>query len=194
MDSTNDGEIDLPKSYLDEGNVFQCPDLIHAYIREAKLKNAEYYYTTVVRQNSRTGGCQTFALRDGVAFFRMKDFFEQIDQHGEISKNNGTLESPHYIKNLPPEFMKLAQSMKALAAYKTANAEGKHGYDLKRKMGTKQRTLEESVEHHTRLLNGKPLNKHIDDRDAKYNSYILECMQKLSKEEIEKRISRRMVT
>ena len=195
VDSTNGDKLDLPKTYLDKGNVFRCSELIHAYIREAKLENAEYYYTTVIRQNSRTGGCQIFALRDGVALLRMKDFFEQIEQHGQISKteHDGTLDSPHYIKNLPPEFMKLIQSMKALAAYKTTNAEGKHGYDLMRKLGKKQRTLAESVDQHTRLQNGKPINKHIDDRDAKYNSYILERMQKLSKEEIEKRIARRMV-
>lgn len=189
------GPIPLRMAYtnLDRSNTFSCEELLHAYMRAANLHEATYYYANVRRHFAHRGGCSTFALRDSVAFLQNPNFFNEIEAKGGIAPfvEQGTIDSPFYITNLPPEMMKSAQSMTALNKYKERNTTD--GFDLTVKMGKHQRTWDESVAKHTVSVEGKSQNKMIDERIAKYHRLIIEYVTTLSLKELSKKIQRHLI-
>lgn len=196
LDSASYDPLDMEDTYLDDGESFGCTELLHAYLRDKNLPNASYYYNLGVRQYAH-GGCETFALRDCVGFLKEPNFFERVEERGFMNKGAaGDLDHPIYVKNLPPNFMKVAQSMKVLEAYREENpGKEQEGHDLNEKLGTHQRTLDETLKKHTIIdpKTGKELNFLISARADKYMNYLLKFLKENSEKEIQKKINKRLL-
>lgn len=200
--SINPDNIDLCKNTF-----FSEQELIFAYMKEAALPNTTYYCVTPNRESSEEGGCSTFALRDAIAFIKDRRFFERVEKKGKINrqKEKGLLESPFYIKNLPPIFMRTAQSLRLIDRYIETNAR-ENLFNIKKNLGPTKKPLKADVDAHTRKVQivgdtrgnmarilMKNQNKAIDDKIKKYQMVINYFLKNKTAEELLKLIERRIV-
>ncbi len=160
--------MNMQNTHLDVSTNFASFELVYGYIRDAQLTSPTHHYTANLRRQWGNG-CETFALRDSIAFLKTPSFFDNIHAHGmiDIANEDGSINNPFYINNLPPEFTKSTQSTSMLASYIKRNR-GSRFYDLTQQLGTSQRTLEEHLQKHTIKVGNKRQNRHISNRVLKY--------------------------
>lgn len=176
--------LDMNRTHLNHRSSFEPEELVHAYLREANLSNAAYYYSLVKRHHAHMGGCETFALRDAVIFLKDNEYFQRLKKFGRFCplEENGTFESPYYITNLPPENMQYCQSLKQLDEYMARNR--LDGYDLNQPMGKDQLSFEDKLnrgvrpDYNRRNKQIVRQNKMIEDRVKKYQLMLLVSIRK----------------
>lgn len=175
--------VKMEQVNLDKGD-FSSQDLVFSYMRAAQLPNDTQFYTPYVkldaegkttegnRQFTTQGGCAVFALRDAIGYLQDKKFFEKLDRflekQDQNKKGKGTVTEPFFYRTLPPNFMKITQSMRKLEKYISENGEL-----TKELLGKAKITISESIEKHKRSINGKTQNWLISHRVLKYQMLCL---------------------
>lgn len=182
--------------HLEKGN-FSTQDLIFSYMKSVNFPvNTEFYTPYVVidsegnkkegdRQFAVEGGCSTFALRDGIAFLRDHQFFDNLS----LVSGRGTVEHPFLYNNLPPNFMKTTQSWSKLNRYASLNEEL-----TKKPLGTSPRNLIQTMEHHKMEVDGKLQNWLVSRRTVKYQLLLIFLLNHYSDEEIQTMMKQKFVT
>lgn len=160
---------------------FNCQELVYRAIykglREAQTE-ARLLHSQVHVQNSF--GCVAFALKNGISFLRRSDFFDQI-----------SVDSSHpieVIKQLPPEFMRGAQSTQILNRYKMEGGRFDQPFP-----GTKK-TLQMSLDKHLILGSNQKLQNHyITKKSFKYLKFAAIALDKFKAKEIEAIVSKTLL-
>lgn len=203
----HNASIDPSHINLHENSSFNEQELVFAYMREANFPNATYYCVKPIREHSQEGGCSTFALRDALVFIKDARFFDRVEKKGKINRleEKGSLVSPFYIRNLPPHFMRIAQSLRLIDMYIETNIK-ESLFNVKKKLGPTKKPFKEDVELHTRTttiyvddgydrakLVKKLQNKALDDKLKKYQMVINYFLEIKTPEELLKLIEKRMI-
>jgi hypothetical protein len=182
--------------HLEKGN-FSTQDLIFSYMKSAKLPIHTEFYTPYVvidkegnkkegdRQFAVEGGCSTFALRDGIAFLRDQQLFDNLS----LVSGGGTVENPFLYNNLPPNFMKTTQSWSKLNRYASLNEEW-----TKKPLGTSPRNLIQTMEHHKMEVHGKLQNWLVSRRTVKYQLLLIFLLNHHSDAELNAMMKQKFVT
>jgi hypothetical protein len=209
MDSGQDNFMNMSETFLDQRTSFSCSEQIHAHIRAANLKSQTIYYLTKFhRHHSHVGGCDTFALQDAISFLRMPNFFEEIEKKGGRHTNSntylskhtneeGTIDNPYYVSLLPPDFVRLTQSIRQINDYVRDNKlRGDLAYDLNQKLGKKEKakTFQQKLGRTTLMAGeGKSYNLSIDYKIDALRKQILNDLATEAPEKIHEKINRRLL-
>lgn len=160
---------------------FNTVEKLHFALRKANLKNTQFYHTQLARQMAYQA-CSLYALKDAVTFLETDNYFEWIDKNGELDPNNkGTIDQPQIVRNLPAEHIRLSQTMSGVEKYKSKNK------------SENLQELEQKIEKHSRMIKGKKMNKFVDDLYIKYQEMLLNDLETLPKEEIDRRSNLRVL-
>lgn len=146
------------------------------------LNKTSLYLSTVPREQLL--GCETFSLKDGMAFLKNPNFFNQIKAESfsepiEWQGHQGFIQN---IVALPAEFMKGTQSISAIKQYHKdlpdlAKRPLSH---FKKGMQQSERTLEQCVQDHTVAIKRKAQNHYTNWRSHKYHLIALNALENLT--------------
>jgi hypothetical protein len=155
--------------------------------RERREDQTELYFSSVKRQ-SLGYGCESFALRDAVAFLEDPQFFDKIQTKKLIGSLQGNRLEYNEIIALPPAFMRGTQSTKILDAYFAAHS-GKNSAD---EISALKKSLAKHV-HPIAKGRSKQRNYYIVERTLKYQSIMMSALKYLSKQEVKSIISKSLI-
>jgi hypothetical protein len=165
--------------------------LAEKYVEDIVMKfrddQTELYVIEIERQSSENG-CESFALRDAVAFLEDPQFFDKIQTKKQVGVSEGKEFECHEITALPPAFMRGTQSIKILDAYFAAHS-GKNSAD---EISALKKSLAKHV-HPIAKGRSKQRNYYIVERTLKYQSIMMSALKYLSKQEVKSIISKSLI-
>lgn len=135
-------------------------------------------------------GCETFALRDSIAFLRDKTFFQRI----VCSKDIVHLDSRHTLEAiilLPPEYMIGTQSAKTLQAYKQQIPASLFHQRIPGKR--KAKSLQQYLDQHRIVVAGKEQNHYMTKKCFKYLLFVIEALETLPKTKVQALINKSLI-
>ncbi len=147
-----------------------------------RIYSAELFLSGIRRES--VYGCETFALRDAVAFLEDEEFFSKIRRLPE--KADGFAKVV-----LPPRFMIGTQSIDRICAYIAENPDlSKEMFVHRRKAAllTPQNLFDRILENSIKGLRGKLQNHYTSYRSFKYHNYVLQLLRTESKKNLERMI------
>lgn len=164
--------------------------LFHANLNWDKT---QLYFSTVERELIE--GCETFALKDAVAFLDNKAFFQEITSEEESLKLQDSTITYRTITALSPEFMKGAQNQKNIEKYIEGNPNLAHRMMTHRKKARYQNpwSLRECVNNHLVKVGEKSQNHLISRRGHKYILIRAEALKSMSDMELKNIISSKLI-
>lgn len=138
-------------------------------------------------------GCETFALKDSVAFLRTKNFFEKIVKR---PKQSGV--AIREVIALPADFMKTAQSLTQIEKY-VKDYPALANQNLIRREGRSARTLQQAVKLRTKKGYNKqhqPVdqNHYVSTFSVKYHKMLLDSMASLKTKALQNKIDSTFVS
>jgi hypothetical protein len=142
---------------------------VYVQLIESQTPNIKIYLADQVRQKDMTN-CSIFSFLDVKMFFKNKQFFEEVERFGAIKEGQDDPDI-RLVTNLPPENMKIAQSLKILKIYFRENPAGAASSWFGTKgIPRKQVDLEASLAKGIRAAEAtqKEVNMKSDDRYHKY--------------------------
>lgn len=157
------------------------------------VENAEFYRYTKTREHAGYG-CETFALKDAVAFLKTDNFLERV-KLGTTSDESII----QLITELPPQFMKTTQSLTQLEKYENENPELANE-EIPKSPGSEKvsMTLHDVIQKYTRK--GYDKNMQLVDQNhytsifsLKYHLMVLKAMQMMSTAQLEEVIAETFV-
>jgi hypothetical protein len=169
---------DLYNKLILEGSCHPLKELyphnVYMTINNANLTNAEIFINASARQKDLYT-CPIFSLSDVKHFFERENFFEEIEQFGQL-ENVEKDEALFYVHNLPPEHMKMTRSLSQIADYQKNSAI---------KPYSEKWNLQNSVQKSRRLNHsGHKINMKAQDRHCKYIKVLTEYARTKSAEEL----------
>lgn len=153
----------------------------HVYNRMREIIPEGLVYTCESKRQIDSTNCPIFSLNDVKQFFKNERFFEDVDRYGGLQEVNGDSLTKQ-VTNLPPENMKLTQSMTQLNNY----LEGIDP-DTVKWFATKPRPLKQSIAKSSRrdYSTDKLMNQKAADRFAKYLHVITNYARNLPISDLE---------
>lgn len=146
------------------------------------LQETTLYYSKVERQNTLFA-CETFALRDGIAFLKDPNFFDHLETQKLLFKEGKAALTLFKIKSLPPAFMQGAQSVKLLNKY----SNGDHDPE-------ELKALNEKVSKHFIEVSGKNQNHTFNQKSMKYMLLVTAALEVLPPEQLQAIVRRTLLT
>jgi len=150
-DSLAGKEMQNPFDARGQTSIRGAPSQIALRYIEAAAKECGVYEKTKVfihmgeaRQFDRQN-CLLFACKDIVHIAYMPEIFDWIQEHGGVEPHASHQEHVSNFNYLPPQFMKIAQSMKAIERY--ISVFGKDALTLRRNHGGYE-SLQTAIERH----------------------------------------------
>jgi hypothetical protein len=149
--------------------------------------NAKVYFSTITREASY--GCETYSLRDGIAFLKDPAFFSRI----ESSPSTLHLSSGHVLQkitSLPAAFLLTSQYS---APYKSFIE--KHKKDpTKLHVNSTTKSLEDYIRKYSFQVGDKSQNHYITRKMYKYYEVVLRWLENESPEFIQNKLDRTLLT
>ncbi len=159
------------------------PMNVYMALNDASLPSAKVYLSTCARQKDHHT-CPIFSLNDIKHFFNRDNFFEEIEIKGKIQQEKKD-ESLFYVYRLPPEHMKMTQSLTQIKEYLDSEADDKPWSKLKNKNWSLKTSVEKSTRNSSNSGNIKPINMKAADRHIKYFETIYTILKDKSPKELE---------
>lgn len=162
---------------------FNASELALRAIFKTKLPaQAEVFYSHVPREAKY--GCETFALRDALAFLKDPNFFGRIQGDQEFIYQGVKVNS---LNQLPPAFMITTQYFSSLNFYLTA-------FPHDQKIPGSSKTLQDYVNKFRVKVAGKDQNHYVTRKTYKYSKVALAILQKSNNSELETILSQTFLT
>jgi len=174
-----------------ERTSFGGPAILYAvYSSDLDWKNTQFYYSSIQRQVNGFC-CESFALKDAVAFLRDPHFFDKVKAKPVTIKAENQLMELQEITQLPPPFMKGTQKPEVLKSYTDdypliETSEGLKPDPLRLQEIEK---LQKCIDKHTILISKEKQNHYINHRTHKYFGLILHALETQTTEEIQASIA-----
>lgn len=182
---------DRDEDKMDDGSSFAVFWAI--YHSGVDIEKAELFQFIKTREHAHYG-CETFALKDAVAFLKTDRFLAKVKCNRKSGDKIGV------IPTLPPQFMKTTQSMDQLTEYCEKNQRLANELIPRSPGSTKPSlTLSDIVKNNTRKgYNSKgelvDQNHYVSMISLKYHLMALKAMEVMSTEQLEKVIAETFVS